>query len=118
MLMADELRTPESAPQVPPQIPTDTSALSATYTNFCRVSVTPDELVLDFGLQTQIVPNPTETIKLTHRVVMNFYTAKRLLGALMNVVQQHENAYGALELDFQMRMRGGLSATPSLSPKQ
>jgi hypothetical protein len=120
--MADELRTPEGNPnpapqQVPPQFPTDNTGLSTIYTNFCRVSVTPDELVLDFGLQTQIVPNPTETIKLSHRVVMNFYTAKRLLGALMNVVQQHENAYGALELDFQKRMRGGRPATPSLTQR-
>jgi hypothetical protein len=106
--MSDESRVPEANPgsQTPGQIPTDLSGVSTIYTNFCRVSVTPDELVLDFGLQTQVVPNPTETIKLSHRIVMNFYTAKRLLGALMNVVQQHENAYGALELDFQKRMRG------------
>jgi Protein of unknown function (DUF3467) len=114
--MTDELRTPEAAAQQAPQFPTDLTGLSTIYTNFCRVSVTPDELVLDFGLQTQIVPNPTETIKLSHRVVMNFYTAKRLLGALMNVVQQHESAYGALELDFQKRMRGR-PQMPSLSPK-
>ena len=36
---------------------------------------------------------------------MNFFTAKRLLLALNNVVVQHENAYGALELDFQKRFR-------------
>lgn len=27
------------------------------------------------------------------------------MGALMNVVSQHESAYGALELDFQKRAR-------------
>ena len=63
------------------------------------------ELVLDFGLNPQISPAPTEPVKLTHRVVMNFFTAKRLLLALNNVVVQHENAYGALELDFQKRIR-------------
>jgi hypothetical protein len=89
------------------QFPTDYSQLSTVYTNFCRVSVTPEELVLDFGLNTQITPNPTEPIKLSHRVVMNFYTAKRLLGALHNVVSQHENNYGVLELDFQRRSRPG-----------
>ena len=89
----------------PPQFPTDYSSLSTVYTNFCRVSVTPEELVLDFGLNTQITPTPTEPIKLTHRVVMNFFTAKRLLIALTNVVQQHEGNYGVLELDFQRRAR-------------
>jgi hypothetical protein len=111
--MAEERRGPAGNPMTPPAgapIPTDLTGVSTVYTNFCRVSVTPDELVLDFGLQTQVVPNPTESIKLSHRVVMNFYTAKRLLGALMNVVQQHENAYGSLELDFQKRMRSSRPA--------
>jgi hypothetical protein len=105
--MADEAKTGETQPNpgAPPQFPTDTLGLSTVYTNFCRVSVTPEELVLDFGLNTQINPNPTEPIKLSHRVVMNFYTAKRLLNALMGVVSQHENTYGVLELDFQRRAR-------------
>jgi hypothetical protein len=96
---------PPLAPQQPQQIPTDYSALSTVYTNFCRVSVTPEELVLDFGLNPQVTPTQTEPVKLTHRVVMNFFTAKRLLLALNNVVVQHENSYGAMELDFQKRVR-------------
>ncbi len=111
--MADQPKKESTfAPPPPPaanpqeqQIPTDVSALSTVYTNFCRVNVTPEELVLDFGLNPQIIPTPGEPVKLTHRVVMNFFTAKRLLLALNNVVVQHENAYGALELDFQKRMR-------------
>jgi hypothetical protein len=107
--MADETKpsateTPGAPPQAP-QFPTDYSSLSTVYTNFCRVSVTPEELVLDFGLNTQITPTPSEPIKLTHRVVMNFFTAKRLMNALIGVVNQHENAYGVLELDFQRRAR-------------
>ena len=88
------------------QFPTDSAALSTVYTNFCRVNVTPEELVLDFGLNPTLTPSQTEPIKLTHRVVMNFYTAKRLLNALYGVVTQHETAYGVLELDFQKRLRG------------
>jgi hypothetical protein len=94
------------------QFPTDAAALSTVYTNFCRVNVTPEELVLDFGLNPTLQPTPTEPIKLTHRVVMNFYTAKRLLNALYGVVTQHENAYGSLELDFQKRLRSGGVAQP------
>jgi hypothetical protein len=104
--MADELReTPPPAPQMPPQFATDTSGISTVYTNFCRVNMTPEELVLDFGLNTSLTPTTGETVHLSHRVVMNFYTAKRLLGALMNIVQQHESTYGALELDFNKRVR-------------
>jgi hypothetical protein len=105
--MADETTAnPQpAAPQAAPQFPTDYSSLSTVYTNFCRVSVTPEELVLDFGLNTTMAPNPNEAIKLTHRVVMNFYTAKRLMNAMIGVVSQYENTYGALELDFQRRIR-------------
>jgi hypothetical protein len=106
--------TPAAGPQAAPTFPTDYSQLSTVYTNFCRVNVTPEELVLDFGLNTQITPNPTEPVKLTHRVVMNFYTAKRLLNALAGVISGHERQFGALELDFQRRMRaipGGMGGT-------
>ena len=104
--MPEETRpAAEAQAQQAPQFPTDYSGLSTVYTNFCRVSVTPEELVLDFGLNTQITPTPSEPIKLSHRVVMNFYTAKRLMNALIGVVNQHENAYGVLELDFQRRAR-------------
>ena len=105
--------TPPAAAQASPapggeqmQFPTDSAALSTVYTNFCRVNVTPEELVLDFGLNPTLTPSQTEPIKLTHRVVMNFFTAKRLLNALYGVVTQHETAYGVLELDFQKRLRG------------
>jgi hypothetical protein len=108
--MADDPKppTPEqaaAAAAAQPQFPTDYSQLSTIYTNFCRVSVTPEELVLDFGLNTQMTPNPTEAIKLSHRVVMNFFTAKRLMNAMLGVVSQFENTYGVLELDFQRRAR-------------
>src|SRR5438552_13789843 len=94
-------------PQPAPQFAVDITALSAAYANFCRVTGTPEELVLDFGLNTQMTPVPTEPVKLTHRLVMNYFTAKRLLGALHMAVQQHENAYGVLETDIQKRMRPG-----------
>jgi hypothetical protein len=91
--------------QAPGQFQVDTTTLSAAYANFCRVTGTPEELVLDFGLNTQMSPVPNEPVKLTHRLVMNYFTAKRLLGALHMAVQQHENAYGVLETDIQKRMR-------------
>jgi len=110
--MAEETK-PEGQPQTPPaqpqqqmpQFTVDTSQLSTAYANFCRVTGTPEELVLDFGLNTQMTPHPTEAIKLTHRLVVNFYTAKRLLGALHMAVQQFENVYGVLEVDVQKRVR-------------
>src|SRR5262249_16129427 len=103
-----QLASSEAQPggQTPPQsspFTTDASSVSTVYTNFCHVTVTPEELVLDFGLNTQMTPSPTAANKLTHRVVMNFYTAKRLLNALHFSVSRHESAFGTLELDFQKR---------------
>src|SRR5262249_19984947 len=107
-LMADETKpaVPEAQPvQQQPQFSVDASGMSTHYANFCRVTGTPEELVLDFGLNTQMTPTPSEPIKITHRLVLNFYTAKRLLGALHMAVQQHESVYGVLEVDVQKRVR-------------
>lgn len=110
--MGDETRTSTTGSEAPaqqmqiPQFNVDTSSVSTVYANFCRVTGTPEELVLDFGLNTQMNPNPTEPVRLTHRLVMNYFTAKRLLGALHMAVQQHENVYGVLEVDIQKRVRG------------
>ncbi|MCS7167578.1 MAG: DUF3467 domain-containing protein [Gemmatales bacterium] len=97
-----------SAPAAQPPLrdfPVDTSQLATVYANFARVTGTPEELVLDFGLNTQAAPSPNEPVKLTHRVVMSFYTAKRLLFALQMAVAQHEQVYGYVETDVQKRMR-------------
>lgn len=88
-----------------PQFALDASQLSTVYTNFCHVTFTPEELVLDFGLNTQTPPSATQPIKLSHRVVMNFHTAKRLLNGLHFAVNRFESLFGPLELDFQKRMR-------------
>ena len=60
----------------------DTTNLLSGYVNFARMTGTPKELVLDVGLNTQMTPSLPEPIKLTHRLVLDYYTAKRLLGAL------------------------------------
>lgn len=117
--MADEpMRTTNPPTQTPPQtpgqapaqalrdFPVDLSQISTVYANFARVTGTPEELILDFGLNTQVVPNPTEAVKITHRLVVNYFTAKRLLHALNHAVRQHEQMYGMLEIDIQKRMLG------------
>jgi hypothetical protein len=107
--MGAESPTPSSGqPQQPParmEYPTDTSGLSATYANFARVTFMPEELILDFGLNTQLAPNPTEPVKLTHRIVVNYFTAKRLFQLLGATIQQFEQTYGVLEIDVNKRVR-------------
>jgi hypothetical protein len=83
----------------------DSTNLLTGYVNFARMTGTPEELVLDLGLNTQMTPSLHEPIKLTHRLVLDYYTAKRLLEALSWAVQQHESVYGVLETDIQKRMQ-------------
>jgi hypothetical protein len=112
--MADEVKPAEAAAAAPAQaqFTVDTVGMSTAYTNWYRVTGTPEELILDFGLNPQFGQVPSEAIKLTQRVVMNFYTAKRLLNALHFAVNRHEQFFGALEVDVQRRLRGAPPAPP------
>ena len=116
--MADEVKAPattstegQAAPQQV-QFQVDMTGMASAYTNWYRVTGTPEELILDFGLNPQMGQAPTEAIKLTNRVVMNFYTAKRLLNALHFAVSRHESFFGALEVDIQRRLRTQPPAAP------
>ena len=87
------------------QIQIDDSKVMATYANFCRVTGTPEELIIDFGLNPQPIGIPNTPIPVTQRIITNFYTAKRMLHALQMTVQRHEATFGVLEIDVQKRVR-------------
>jgi len=97
-------RTPESQQQRPQVEVTDNNAIS-TYANFCRVTGTPEELIVDFGLNSQPMGAPMNPININQRIIINFFTAKRLLAALSMSVQRHEAAFGVLETDVQKRVQ-------------
>lgn len=76
----------------------------AAYANFCRVTGAPEELIIDFGLNTQSRPTDDQPVNITQRTVMNYYTAKRLLQALGMSVARHEQAFGVLETNVHKRL--------------
>jgi len=90
----------------------DTKAL-ALYANFCRVTGTPEELIIDFGLNPQPFGVPTQPIGITQRIITNFFTAKRMLHALSLTIQRHEATFGVLETDVQKRVRPGFGQPQS-----
>lgn len=104
---AEESRAPaQQQPQQQQfQVNVDDSNVSALYANFCRVTGSPEELIIDFGLNPQPVGVPTSPIKVSQRVIVNFFTAKRLLNALALSVQRHESVFGVLETDIQKRLK-------------
>ena len=93
------------ASTLPPAAPVefDNSATAALYSNFCRLSGTPEELLIDFGLNPQPTGTVSQPVVLTQRVVTGWHTAKRLLYALHLAVERHEAAFGFLETDVQKR---------------
>ena len=99
-----ESQTPES---VAPSIKFDDSKVSATYANFCCVRGTPEELIIDFGLNPQpVAPGGTApTVAVTSRIVTSYYTAKRMLLAVQTAIQRHEQMFGTLEIDVQKRVK-------------
>ncbi len=107
--------TPQAAaqPQQRVQVEIDDTKALALYANFCRVTGTPEELIIDFGLNPQPFGIPTEPIPVTQRIITNFFTAKRMLHALQLTVQRHEATFGVLETDVQKRVRPGLQGGPN-----
>ena len=99
---------PAAQQQPRPQADIDDSHTIASYANFCRVTGTPEELIIDFGLNPQPFGIPNEPIPVTQRIITNFYTAKRMLHALNLTIQRHEGAFGVLEVDVQKRVRPGV----------
>jgi hypothetical protein len=99
--------TPEAPQQRAPQVEVNDKDIVCLYANFCRVTGTPEELILDFGLNAQPFGVPTAPIEVKQRIVTNYFTAKRMLQALLMSVQRHEQAFGVLETDVQKRVVGG-----------
>ncbi len=106
---------PHPAQQPQPQqteVFVDDSGTLPSYSNFCRVTATPEEVILDFGLNPQPFATGRQDVKANQRIVMNFYTSKRLLTALGMTIQRHEGTFGSIELDVRRRAGSGQHQFP------
>ncbi len=124
--MADETNQEDAAKpdaaaaaqsQQPVQVQVVDDNAAATYANFCRVTGSPEELIVDFGLNPQPIGVPKDPIQVKQRIIVNFYTAKRLLAALQMSVARHESVFGVLETDINKRVRPGLNQQGSAEKK-
>ena len=104
---AEETQAPAQAQQAQQmmQVEVDDTHVAASYANFCRVTGSPEELIIDFGLNPQPVGVPKDPISVKQRIIVNYYTAKRLLAALQMSIQRHEAVFGVLETDINKRLR-------------
>jgi hypothetical protein len=106
--MVEPASIPGTAPQAQPQqaqIQVDDSKAVPLYTNFCRMTGTPEELIIDFGLNPQPAGVSAVPIAITQRIITNYFTAKRMLQALMMTIQRHEATFGVIETDVQRRVQ-------------
>ncbi len=76
------------------------------YSNSFLVTGTPEEVILDFGLNPTQFSVTTEPVKVNQKVVVNYFTAKRLLAVLQMVVQRLETCFGVIEPDVSKRKKG------------
>ena len=106
---------PAQQPAVQSEVALDDKEAHAAYSNFARVTATPEEVIVDFALN----PNPFQAgrqeVRVTERLIMNLYTAKRLASALAMTLQRHEATFGSIELDVRRRAHAppGGGARPS-----
>ena len=80
-----------------PKVIWDDSELRMTYANVVNVSSTREEITLFFG--TNLTWNASDSeyrVKLSDRIVLNPFAAKRLLTLLANMLKEYEKRYGAL----------------------
>jgi len=101
----EESQTQGEAATQTQQIVVDDSNITAGYANFCRVASTPEELILDLGLNPTPYAAGTVDVKVTQRIIMNHYSAKRLLSALATALNRHEQTFGTLETDVRKRVQ-------------
>ena len=84
------------------QVFLDERDLRSIYANSCRIHVTTDEVVLEFGFN---MPNPNphpqggqiqQLYKVHDRVIMSYPNIKRLANSLMQLVRRYEQQFGEM----------------------
>lgn len=90
-------------PQAGQEVVIVDSSIVPTYANFARVTATPEEVILDFALNQQPFQAGKQEVHANQRIVVGFYTAKRLLLALGMTLQRHEKTFGTIEIDPRKR---------------
>jgi hypothetical protein len=93
----DKKEAPEKG--AAPTIRWDDSDMGTSYANVCNVSSSREEVTLLFGTnQTWHTGQQEFTVKLSDRIIISPFAAKRLLALLQNVVGQYEARFGQLDI--------------------
>ena len=61
-------------PQQQSEVVLNDKEANAAYSNFARVTATPEEVIVDFGLNPNPFLSGKQEINVNQRLIMNFYT--------------------------------------------
>lgn len=92
----------------------DQKNMTTTYANAFRSSTTAEEVMVDFGLNQVIQARQTDQadpnepageilFEVNNRIVLNYYTAKRLAITIGQVIRRYEDQFGELKLNVAER---------------
>lgn len=107
MKIEDQAREQTGQQQVRLRI--DEHTMTTIYANAFRTNGTAEEVMLDFGVNVMNPPaagGQAEIVfQVNDRVIMNYFSAKRLAITLSQLIRRHEEQFGELELDVQKRQK-------------
>jgi hypothetical protein len=77
----------------------DEADMQSAYCNTFRADAQVDEVILDLGMNRLVPGRQDEMVfKVRNQVVMNWRNTKRLALTLANMIRQHEERFGEIEL--------------------
>ncbi len=98
----------------------DQRDMHSSYANAFRTNATAEEVIVDFGLNQVVsaqrqageAANPEEpageiVFQLSNRVILNYYSAKRLVLTLGQLIRRYEEQFGELKLNVADRATPG-----------
>lgn len=109
-----EVQAQEQTGQRQVRLAVDERTMNTNYANAFRANGTAEEVMLDFGLNLvnpsaganqQQQSQPEIVFQVNNRIILNYYSAKRLAITLGQLIRRHEDAFGELELDVAKRQK-------------
>src|SRR5215470_2516925 len=90
------------------QVKWDDTNMKSSYANVCNVMSTREEVVMMFGVNQAWHAGQKEvTVQLTDRIILSPHAAKRLSVLLNNLIRQHEDRFGPLNVELQRGVESG-----------
>jgi hypothetical protein len=92
----------------------DDRNLTTSYANAFRTNSTQEEVVLDFGLNLMTQPARDGAgqqgqgeilFQVDRRIILNYYSAKRLAATLSQIVRRHEEQFGEIQVNPAQRQK-------------